>query len=139
MDAVTQRPWVWQRRWLYLDKRAPSRNCMVLCQILLLAGLLCSGPTQANAGDPGVPSHPTPSPVSDAGRGEMLYKASCMVCHGPEAAGALGPRLAGNPILSNDKAFKEIIRQGRHMMPPLQDMLTGQQLADIHAWLQTLH
>ena len=139
MDAVTQRPLLWQRRWLYLDKRAPSRNCMVLCQTLLLAWLLCSGPTQANAGDPGVPSHPTPSPVGDAGRGEMLYKASCIVCHGEQAAGALGPRLAGNPILSNDKAFKEIIRQGRHMMPPLQDTLTGQQLTDIHAWLQTLH
>jgi mono/diheme cytochrome c family protein len=85
-----------------------------------------------------VPSHPTPSPIGDAGRGEMLYKASCVVCHGPEAAGALGPRLAGNPILSNDKAFKEIIRQGRHIMPPLLDTLTGQQLADIHAWLQML-
>jgi mono/diheme cytochrome c family protein len=138
MDAVTQRPPVCQRRRLYLDKRAPSRNRTVLCQTLLLAWLLCSGPTQANAGDPGVPPHPTRSPVGDAGRGEMLYKASCMVCHGPEAAGALGPRLAGNPILSNDKAFKEIIRQGRHMMPPLQDTLTGQQLADIQAWLQTL-
>lgn len=125
MDAVTQRPWVWQRRWLYLDKRSPSRNCMVLCQTLQLAGLLFSGPTQANAGDPGVPSHPTPSPVGDAGRGEMLYKASCVVCHGEQAAGALGPRLAGNPILSNDKAFKEIIWQGRHMMPPLLDTLTA--------------
>jgi mono/diheme cytochrome c family protein len=139
MDAGNQRPSVCQRLWLYLDKRAPSRNCTVLCQMLLLAWLLCSGPTQANAGDPGVPSHPAPSPVGDAGRGEMLYKASCMVCHGLEASGALGSRLAGNPILSNDKAFKESIRQGRHMMPPLQGMLTGQQLADIHAWLHTLH
>ena len=86
-----------------------------------------------------MPSHPTPSPVGDAGRGERLYKASCVVCHDPEGVGALGPRLAGNPILSNDTAFKEIIRQGRHMMPPLQDTLTGQQLADIQAWLQTLH
>jgi mono/diheme cytochrome c family protein len=85
-----------------------------------------------------VPSHPIPSPGGDAGRGEILYKASCVVCHGEQAAGALGPRLAGNPILSNNKAFKEIIRQGRHMMPPLLDTLTAQQLADIHAWLQTL-
>ena len=89
-----------------------------------------------------MPSHPTPSPIGDAGRGEMLYKASCkascVVCHGSEAAGALGPRLAGNPMLSNDKAFKEIIRQGRHIMPPLLDTLTGQQLADIHTWLQML-
>jgi hypothetical protein len=53
-----------------------------------------------------------------------------MVCHGPEAAPALA-RATSNPILSNDKAFKEIIRQGRHMIPPLVDRLTGQQLADI--------
>jgi mono/diheme cytochrome c family protein len=85
-----------------------------------------------------VPSHPTPSPVGDAGWGEMLHKASCVVCHGPKTAGALGPRLAGNPIFSNDKAFKEIIRQGRHMMLPLLDTLMDQQLADIQAWLQTL-
>jgi hypothetical protein len=89
MDPVTQRPPVWQRRWRYHDRRSPSRNCRVICQTLLLAGLLRSGPTQANAGDPGGPSHPTPSPVGGAGRGEMLYKASCMVCHGSEAAGLL--------------------------------------------------
>jgi cytochrome c551 len=106
--------------------------------MLLLAGLLGSGPIQAEVGDPGAPSHPPPSSVGDAGRGEMFYKASCVVCHGEQGVGALAPRLAGNPILSNDKAFKEVIRQGRHMMPPLLDTLTGQQLADIHAWLQTL-
>jgi hypothetical protein len=41
-------------------------------------------------------------------------------------------RATGNPILSNDKGFKEIIRQGCHMIPPLVDTLTGQQLADIN-------
>jgi cytochrome c551 len=138
MDAVTQRSPVWQHCWPYLDKRAPARSRTVLCLMLLLAGLLGSGPIQAEAGDPGAPSHPPPSSVGDAGRGEMFYKASCVVCHGEQGVGALGPRLAGNPILSNDKAFKEVIRQGRHMMPPLLDTLTGQQLADIHAWLQTL-
>jgi hypothetical protein len=35
-------------------------------------------------------------------------------------------RATGNPILSTDKAFKEIIRHGRHMIPPIVDTLTGQ-------------
>lgn len=138
MDIITQRLPVRPRRWLYLENSALSRNRTALRHVLLLVWLLCSGPIQSHAGNPGVPSDPTPSQVGDTGRGERLYKASCVVCHGDQAAGALGPRLAGNPILSNDKGFKEIVRHGRHMMPPLQDTLTTQQLADIHAWLQSL-
>lgn len=80
MDAVTQRSPVCQRRWLYLNKRALSRNRTVFCHTLLLVWLLCSGPTQAHAGDLGVPSYPAPSPVGDAGRGEILYRASCVMC-----------------------------------------------------------
>jgi mono/diheme cytochrome c family protein len=46
--------------------------------------------------------------------------------------------LAGNPILSNDKLFWDRILTGRHMMPPLGDALTPQQIADVQAWLKTL-
>ena len=77
-------------------------------------------------------------------RSAMPDEARCSTSQAVRCAMVLRRRLlldraTGNPILSNDIAFKEIIRQGRHMMPPLQDTLTGQQLADIHAWLQTLH
>jgi hypothetical protein len=46
--------------------------------------------------------------------------------------------LAGNPILSNDKLFWDRVLKGRHMMPPLGDVLSAQQIADIQAWLKTL-
>jgi mono/diheme cytochrome c family protein len=77
-------------------------------------------------------------PLGDPTRGEELYNASCVVCHGQQATGGIGPRLAGNPVLSNEEAFAKILSEGRHMMPPLTDALTEQQLADIHDWLKTL-
>ena len=76
--------------------------------------------------------------TGDTRRGEELYKASCVVCHGPQAAGGVGPRLAGNPALSNDQAFWKVVYEGRHMMPPLKGAVTEQQMADIRAWLKTL-
>jgi mono/diheme cytochrome c family protein len=76
--------------------------------------------------------------TGDGTRGEKLYNASCVVCHGPRAAGGIGPRLAGNPVLSNEQAFWKIVSEGRHVMPPLKDAVTKQQMADIQAWLKTL-
>ncbi|HSF70417.1 MAG TPA: c-type cytochrome [Nitrospira sp.] len=70
--------------------------------------------------------------------GEELYRASCIVCHGPRAMGGVGPRLAGNPVLLNDQAFWKVVHEGRHVMPPLKDTVTDQQLIDIRAWLKTL-
>ena len=77
-------------------------------------------------------------PVGEANRGEELYNASCIVCHGSRAVGAIGPRLAGNPILSNEQAFWKIVYDGRHVMPSLKGAVTEQQMADIQAWMKTL-
>ena len=77
-------------------------------------------------------------PAGDQTRGEKLYNASCVVCHGQRGSGGIGPRLAGNPVLSNDQVFWKVVYEGRHVMPPLKDAVTEQQMADIKAWLQTL-
>lgn len=77
-------------------------------------------------------------PTGDETRGEELYNASCVVCHGLRAIGGIGPRLAGNPVLSNEQAFWKIVYEGRHVMPPLKGVVTEQQMADIWAWLKTL-
>ena len=81
---------------------------------------------------------PSRHPTGDNTRGEELYNASCVVCHGPRATGGIGPRLAGNPVLSNEQAFWKTVSEGRHVMPPLKGALTEQQMADIQAWLKTL-
>jgi mono/diheme cytochrome c family protein len=67
-----------------------------------------------------------------------LYQASCIVCHGPGATGGIGPRLAGNPVLSKEKTFWTVVYEGQHAMPPLNGAVTEQQMADIRAWLLTL-
>lgn len=77
-------------------------------------------------------------PVGEAKMGEELYNASCIVCHGPRATGGIGPRLANNPVLSNDQAFWKIVYEGRHVMPPLKGVITEEQMTDIRTWLQTL-
>ena len=77
-------------------------------------------------------------PTGSAKRGEELYKASCVVCHGSRAEGGVGPKLAGNPVLANDREFWKIMHEGRHVMPPLKGMITDQQLNDIRAWIRTL-
>ncbi|HSC55818.1 MAG TPA: cytochrome c [Nitrospira sp.] len=100
---------------------------------LASAGADSQGVTKSRGTDTGK----KPS-TGDSRQGEKLYKASCVVCHGPQATGGVGPRLAGNPVLSNDQAFWKVVYEGRHMMPPLKDAVTEQQMADIRAWLKTL-
>ena len=95
-------------------------------------------PNNQVAADQPVPSAATSGLVmGDAKKGESLYQASCVVCHGSRAEGGIGPRLAGNPIVSNDEAFWKIVHEGRHMMPPLRDAISDQQMVDIRAWLNT--
>lgn len=98
------------------------------------------------AGDTGAPSsgknhsgdiRAKPS-TGDSNRGEKLFQASCIVCHGPSATGGIGPRLAGNPVLSKEKIFWTVVYEGQHAMPPLNGVVTEQQMADIRAWLLTL-
>lgn len=79
-----------------------------------------------------------PSSTGNSARGEELYRASCVVCHGARAMGGVGPRLAGNPVLLNDQAFWKVVHEGRHVMPPLKGVVTDQQMTDIRAWLNTL-
>jgi len=103
-----------------------------------------SNPARASDGGPQVAEKNSSSgmasghPTGDGKRGEELYKASCVVCHGARAMGGVGPKLAGNPVLSNDEAFWKIVHEGRHVMPPLKSAVTDQQMADIRAWLKTL-
>ncbi|MBM4127486.1 MAG: cytochrome c [Nitrospira sp.] len=119
-------------------------------QIALLAALIGVLPVVNSsfswAGDADVQStgksrsgdiKPMPS-TGDSNRGEKLYQASCIICHGPGATGGIGPRLAGNPVLSKEKTFWTVVYEGQHAMPPLSGAVTEQQMAHIRAWLLTL-
>ena len=72
-----------------------------------------------------------------AARGAGLFAHNCQACHGEEAAGGAGPRLARNMILKNEGAFWETVLHGRGPMPAWHAVLSHQEVADIHAWLTT--
>ncbi len=119
----------------------------VICAVLSLVilGGAGNGPVGlASDGGPQQAEKAAPSgnggkhSAGDSSKGEGLYNSSCIVCHGPQAAGGIGPRLAGNAVLSNEAAFWKVVYEGRHVMPPLKGAITEQQMADIQAWLKTL-
>lgn len=83
---------------------------------------------------PGTPEHPEGRPD----HGQRLFGHNCVPCHGPAAAGGMGPKLAKNPILTDERRFWATVRQGRGAMPAWNTMLNAQEIADIQAWLKTL-
>jgi len=49
--------------------------------------------------------------------GEITFEGACAKCHGFEAEGDVGPRLAGNPIVAQRDTVEEVVREGRAAMP----------------------
>lgn len=95
---------------------------------------------------PPAPAEPPPAPAvaspahpaGVAARGEALYAYNCQACHGAGAAGGVGPKLAGNPILADDHRFRDTVLHGRGAMPAWEAVLGAQDVADLLAWLRTL-
>src|SRR3989454_7669094 len=52
-------------------------------------------------------------PTGESRRGRALFAAHCLACHGVDAAGGIGPKLAANPILLEQERFWEIVLEGR--------------------------
>jgi cytochrome c oxidase subunit 2 len=52
-----------------------------------------------------------------AALGEETWEGVCAKCHGPSGEGELGPRLAGSPVLTDEQAVADIVRNGRRTMP----------------------
>jgi cytochrome c oxidase cbb3-type subunit 3 len=75
--------------------------------------------------------------VGVARRGADIFAHNCQACHGVEAVGGMGPKLAKNPILKHDDLFWETVLHGRGAMPAWGSALSHQDIADIHAWLVT--
>ena len=94
---------------------------------------------QGNAWEPAKPEPagdgPTPG-IAASGSGK--YSHNCQACHGKEAGGGIGPKLARSGILKNEGAFWETVLYGRGSMLAWAGILSDQDIADIHAWLKTL-
>jgi mono/diheme cytochrome c family protein len=78
------------------------------------------------------------TPSGNASRGHSLYKENCASCHGEDALGAIGPRLADMPDLWRWKDYETAVMAGRGKMPSFRGALDLQQTADILAWLRSV-
>ena len=76
-------------------------------------------------------------PAGDAERGKASFlKYGCYTCHGFEAQGVPGRKLAPNPMAY--PAFSSFVRSSPGEMPTFtQAVLPDQDLADIHAYLRS--
>lgn len=70
----------------------------------------------------------------DSLRGRALYTDRCSGCHGPEARGHIGVRLADRPGLYRAAEFANTVHRGRGKMPP--QAMTDSELADVLAYLR---
>ena len=73
----------------------------------------------------------------DKGKAAFM-KAGCWQCHGMVGQGGVtGPRLAPEPIPF--EAFQGFVRSSSRQMPPYREpVLSDADLADIHAYLQSI-
>lgn len=77
--------------------------------------------------------------AASAEKGKVAYvKHGCWQCHGfAGQGGAAGPKLVPNPMLF--EKLSAFIRSTKGAMPPYQEaVLSNEDLADIHAYLQSI-
>jgi mono/diheme cytochrome c family protein len=79
-----------------------------------------------------------PAPAGNAETGKRLFNSvGCFQCHGYEAQGGGGARLAPNPIAF--AALSKYVRAPSGQMPPYTTkVLSDPQLADIYAFLKSI-
>ena len=82
--------------------------------------------------DPASFATPGMMPVGNPRRGGKLFAVHCGTCHGASGEGKVGPVLKGRSITSAN--FWSTVVNGKRVMPPFKDLLTGGQIADIRAW-----
>jgi mono/diheme cytochrome c family protein len=73
----------------------------------------------------------TPAASGDAVRGKVVFERECAKCHGPQAEGGVGPRLAGAGL--DATTVTAAVEQGRGIMPA--GLVTGQEQADVVAYV----
>jgi mono/diheme cytochrome c family protein len=75
-----------------------------------------------------------PVTLGDAARGKVVYEQKCAPCHGANAEGKVGPRLAGAKLTVEQARAQ--IDNGGGIMPA--KLVTGGAEADVLAYLKTL-
>jgi mono/diheme cytochrome c family protein len=101
----------------------------VLLSCAALTAMLCANSASLAA--------QAPAPPGDAERGKAAFiRFGCWTCHGYDAQGVPGRKLAPNPLPW--PAFSNFVRTSPGEMPTFTaTVLPDQDLADIHAYLRS--
>lgn len=103
-----------------------------------------SGALAQTSADADAPALATPGAAhtsfSELG-GEALYANICAACHMPAGEGAVGagfyPALASNPRMIAKGYPLYVVVKGMNGMPPMVDMMTDEQVADVVNYIRT--
>ena len=111
-------------------KRSDAKRCAgIAAALMVTAALIFAAPDAAAQSS---------APKGNVQNGKRLYTSyGCYQCHGREAQGGGGSRLAPNPI--SFAAFSSYVRHPRGQMPPYTSkVVSDSEMADIYAFLQSL-
>jgi cytochrome c oxidase subunit II len=67
--------------------------------------------------------------------GSNEFHGVCAVCHGNLGQGGYGPNLSNNPILTQEAALEDIVRNGRGNMPAVGDTWTDAQMNALYEYV----
>ena len=67
--------------------------------------------------------------------GSQIFQSHCALCHGVNGRGQTAPNLF-TPLLMRGEAWKEIVLQGRNLMPAWMGKLTEPEILSILSWLR---
>jgi len=81
-------------------------------------------------------AHGAESATGQPAGAQVYQQNSCFVCHGTLGGGGLGPRLAGNPLLTIGQFVVAQILLGRGEMPPFGGKLSDQQIAAVAQYIR---
>ena len=117
---------------------------IMMMLVILAAGIMLTACAETLAPAPTLPAA-TPQPATtanlsaaDVARGQQVYlDKQCTACHGPQAEGGIGPKMAGTA-----QPFDQFLHKIRTALPPKpafsETELTTQDAYNIYGWLQSL-
>jgi ubiquinol-cytochrome c reductase cytochrome c subunit len=110
---------------------------MAMRLVVALSGFLITA-SVLGAQSPGPAPGAQGTPSGSIEHGKKIYSSyGCYQCHGYEAQGGAGPRLAPRPMLF--VAFLKYVRLPTGQMPPYTSkVVSDQELADMYAFLLTI-
>jgi mono/diheme cytochrome c family protein len=119
-----------------------------ICSFIAIVAVLAAMPVAAQSNEPrgaGSQEQSSKSSTGNAQKGKIVFETlGCNKCHGSEGEGVPGsgpsggvPRIASTSLAL--PAFDQMVRKPKGIMPPFgADKASDSDLADVHAFLQTL-